>query len=559
MSARPRDPMMTASLPAVSPVLPTQAQSQHLGRYQLLAKLAAGGMATVYLGRIAGAGGFDRRVAMKVLHAHLAEDPNIRDMFLDEARLAARIRHPNVVPVIDVGEEPGQGTFLVMEYIEGVDFSKVIRAAAKRAARIAPPVVLRIVVDMLAGLTAAHELKDAQGNHLGVVHRDISPHNVLVGTDGISRITDFGIAKAEGRISSTQTGQLKGKLAYMPPERLSRKGGKVIDDARGDLFATAICLWEGLTGRRLFRGDDDLETVRKVLYEEIPKPSSIRPDLAPLDEIVLKGLARDPDERYQTAREFRIALEEVASEVGGLGRPEHVTQLIDALIGPSLERQRQAVEAAVQAAEAAILDAPVQAQGPVTSSFRMAERTPSMVTEGTAFTTERAAGTIWKASALVLLLALVGLGAYMFGRDTTPPSEVAPATPTAAPPGEAGRGLTPPLPAGQPMARPVAPTTPTVVATTGAPTAMVQSSAPETPTPAAEVADRAGPEPSEPTAEPDRRERPSHRTTMRIRRRAAMRERPQATTPTPPARPTPTPMSSPMTSLDSVLDNPYAQ
>lgn len=555
--------MMTASLPAVSPVLPTQAQSQYLGRYQLLAKLAAGGMATVYLGRIAGAGGFDRRVAMKVLHPHLAEDANIRDMFLDEARLAARIRHPNVVPVIDVGEEPGQGTFLVMEYIEGVDFSKVIRAAAKRAARLAPPVVLRIVVDMLAGLTAAHELKDAQGNHLGVVHRDISPHNVLVGTDGISRITDFGIAKAEGRISSTQTGQLKGKLAYMPPERLSRKGGKVIDDARGDLFATAICLWEGLTGKRLFRGDDDLETVRKVLYEEIPKPSSIRPDLAPLDEVVLKGLARDPDERYQTAREFRIALEEVAPKVGGLGRSEHVTQLLNALIGPSLERQRQAVEAAVQAAEAAMLDAPIQAHGPVTGSFRMGERTPS-VTEGTAFTTERATGTIWKVSALVLLLALVGLGAYMFGRDTTPAVAV-PAPSTAAPPGEAGGGLTPPLPAGQPMARPVAPASPTAMVLPPTPTSPVSAMEAAAPAEPATAASDEAPEAGETDdaaadeAESDRAAR-STRVTMRPRR-PGMRARPWPAEVAPPPPPPPTPMStmSTMTTVESVLDNPYAQ
>ncbi|MEM9072536.1 MAG: serine/threonine-protein kinase [Myxococcota bacterium] len=449
----------TTSLPAVSPVLPNQTQAQNLGRYQLLAKLAAGGMATVYLGRIAGVGGFDRRVAMKILHPHLAEDVNIRDMFLDEARLAARIRNPNVVPVIDVGDEPGHGTFLVMEYIEGVDFSKVIRAAAKRAARLAPPVVLRIVVDMLAGLTAAHELKDRQGEHLGVVHRDISPHNVIVGTDGISRITDFGIAKAEGRISSTKTGQLKGKLAYMPPERLQRSGGRLIDDARGDLFATAICLWEALTGKRLFRGDDDLETVRKVLHEDIPPPSSVRPDLKPLDEVVLKGLARDPEKRFQTAREFRRALEDVASRVGGLGRAEHVTQLLQALVGPSLERQRQAVEAAVQATEAAMSET-----GPVTSSFQLADRTPTRDTTGTALTTESAGGLVWKVSALVLLLALVGLGAYMFGRDNTPASTTALPTQTAAPPSEGPARLTPPLPAGQPMTvmrpAPVRPTPP---------------------------------------------------------------------------------------------------
>ena len=538
----------STTLPAVSPVLPNQTQSQHLGRYQLLAKLAAGGMATVYLGRIAGVGGFDRRVAMKVLHPHLAENSDIRDMFLDEARLAARIRHPNVVPVIDVGDEPGHGTFLVMEYIEGVDFSKVLRAAIKRGSRLAPPVVLKVVADMLSGLQAAHELKDRKtGASLGVVHRDISPHNVLVGVDGISRITDFGIAKAEGRISSTKTGQLKGKLAYMPPERLQKKGGAHIDDARGDLFATAVCLWEALTGRRLFRGEDDLETVRKVLHGDVPKPSSIRPDLEPLDEMIMKGLERDPDKRYQTAREFRRAVEDAARQIGGLGRAEHVSSLLEALIGSSLERQRVAVEAAVAASENAaggIANLP-----PMTGSFAAVhpeDRSHTGTTTGTALQTQ-SAPVLWRASAIVLALAFVGLAAYMFGRER--PVDAAGSVEVAAPPSESAMGLTPPLPAGDPQM--VATTAQSAVvppATTEMATTMVEATMVEP------VADDAVDE-----VEDDSEQVQVAGTSPMRGRMVRMRATPMTETQTQQqATPVATPMNTSMMVENAVLDNPYA-
>lgn len=409
----------TSSLQAISPVTTGAGglPSAYLGRYQLLAKLAAGGMATVYLGRIHAVAGFDRRVAIKVLHPHLSEDPNIRAMFLDEARLAARIRHPNVIPVTDVGEDPTHGTFLVMDYVEGMDLSQILRAAHKKTARVAVPVVVRIVSDTLAGLGAAHDLVGENGQNLGVVHRDVSPHNVLVGTDGITRITDFGIAKAEGRVSSTKTGQLKGKLAYMPPERFG-KGGQRIDDLRGDLFATAVVLWESLTGRRLFKGEDDIDTVRKVLDAPIPKPSDVRPELAPLDAVTLKGLARDPDERYQTATEFRADLERAAAAVGGMARPEHVTALMKAVLGPKLEQQRASVEVAVKLADEGGAGA-LTASAPPYSSAETS-------TTGTAIPARTTSPVIWQVAVVGLLLVVVGLGAYLFGRGTpeAPPMTV---------------------------------------------------------------------------------------------------------------------------------------
>ncbi len=408
----------TSSLQAISPVTTGAGglPSAYLGRYQLLAKLAAGGMATVYLGRIHAVAGFDRRVAIKVLHPHLSQDANVRAMFLDEARLAARIRHPNVIPVTDVGEDPAHGTFLVMDYVEGMDLAQILRAANKKGARIAVPVVARIVSDTLAGLGAAHDLVGESGQNLGVVHRDVSPHNVLVGTDGIARITDFGIAKAEGRVSSTKTGHLKGKLAYMPPERFG-KGDERIDDLRGDLFATAVVLWESLTGQRLFRGEDDIDTVRKVLDGPIPKPSEVRPELEPLDAVTLKGLSRDPNTRYQSATEFRADLERAAVALGGVARPEHVTALMKAVLGPKLDQQRASVEVAVKLAEEGGA-APALGGGYATSE--------GSSSHGTVPARPASSHVVWQATALALLLVVVGLAAYLLGRGApeAPPMTV---------------------------------------------------------------------------------------------------------------------------------------
>ena len=385
---------------------------QRLGEYQLLAKLASGGMATVYLGRRTGAGGFDRRVAIKMLHPHLAEDPDVRAMFLDEARLAAGIRHPNVVPVVDVGDEPRRGTYLVMEYIEGSDVAGILKAATKARQLIPAPVVIRLVSDMLAGLEAAHELRDASGNRLNVVHRDVSPHNLIVGIDGVARLTDFGIAKAEGRIASTKTGQLKGKLAYMAPERLrglNDGSTAVATDHRGDLFGAAVVLWEALCGRRLFRGGDDFQTARLVLEKEIEAPSTHLPMLSPIDRIVMRGLERDPQKRYSSARDFREALDSIAPKLGGMASPSEVTGFMRALLGERLAQQRAEVEEAVLASEAA------------------ARATPQASVES------RRGVPPWAAAAMVLATVLL-VGGFAWWQTAPGPARVPSAPPTVAGP-----------------------------------------------------------------------------------------------------------------------------
>ncbi len=288
-----------------------------LGRYALYEVIASGGMATVHFGRLLGVVGFAKTVAIKRLHPGLACDPEFVSMFLDEARLAARVRHPNVVSTLDVVATDGE-LFLVMEYVQGESLRQLERRAAEQGARIPPPIVATIVVGMLYGLHAAHEATNEHGEALGIVHRDVSPQNVLVGVDGVPRVFDFGVAKAAGRAQTTREGQLKGKLAYMSPEQLM---GRTVARPT-DIFAASAVLWEALVGRRLFRGDSEGEIIKKVLDAQVERPSKLVSELPPqLDGLVLRGLARNPSDRFATAREMARALEKCiplapTSEVG---------------------------------------------------------------------------------------------------------------------------------------------------------------------------------------------------------------------------------------------------
>jgi eukaryotic-like serine/threonine-protein kinase len=271
-----------------------------IGRYSVFDEIASGGMATVYLGRLIGSGGFVRTVAIKSLHAHLAKDPEFVAMFLDEARLAARIRHPNVVPTLDVVASKGE-VFLVMEYVQGETLSRLARLQRSHGQLVPLPIVLRIMSDVLHGLHAAHEAHDDSGLHLDIVHRDVSPQNVLVGVDGVARVLDFGVAKATGRSQTTRDGAIKGKLSYMAPEQLMSKGVT----RQTDVYAASVVLWELLTGRRLFTGDSEADVIGKLMHREIPPPSQLVPQLPPaLDAVVMRGLADSLDKRFATARDM---------------------------------------------------------------------------------------------------------------------------------------------------------------------------------------------------------------------------------------------------------------
>ena len=327
---------------ATNVYLPT---GHRLGRYEVLVKLATGGMAVVYIGRAQGLAGFERLVALKVLHQNLAHEEEFVRMFLDEARLAARIRHPNVVPTIDISDTPDTGFFIVMDYVEGDHLGALLAGAHKTGAPLPLPVTLRVVSDALAGLGAAHDLRSENGELLKLVHRDVSPHNIMIGSDGVARLTDFGVAKAENRLAHTRDGQLKGKLAYMAPEQAMRGSC----DSRSDLFAVGVILWEAVTGRRLFRAENPGATLTKLLHDPIVAPSTIDPALAPLDPVLARALDRNPDGRYQTAEELIDALEHVAPQVGGLASLREVSAVVRALTSEKLRKEHELLELAKEA------------------------------------------------------------------------------------------------------------------------------------------------------------------------------------------------------------------
>ena len=275
-----------------------------VGRYAIFDELASGGMATVYLGRLMGSGGFARTVAIKSLHPQFAKDPEFVSMFLDEARLAARIRHPNVVPTLDVVASKGE-VFLVMEYVQGETLSRLTRYLKALGQRAPLSITVRIMTDVLHGLHAAHEACDERGVALEIVHRDVSPQNVLVGVDGVGRLLDFGVAKAAGRAHTTREGQIKGKLSYMAPEQLTNAGVS----RQTDVYAASVVLWEALTGERLFTGQSEIDLVAQVIKRNIRAPSEVVHDIPPaLEAVVMKGLAARPQDRFTTAREMCNAL-----------------------------------------------------------------------------------------------------------------------------------------------------------------------------------------------------------------------------------------------------------
>jgi eukaryotic-like serine/threonine-protein kinase len=308
-------------------------------RYQRLEALASGGMGTVYLGRML-AGGSARTVAMKVLHPHLANDADMVAMFLDEARVATRLRHPNLVGVLDM-DLVGDELVIVMEYVEGSTLGTMQSALRQRGQKLPLEISVRILCDALLGLHEVHELVDETGAPLGLVHRDVSPHNLLVGSDGVTRVTDFGIALAAGRLASTRPdGTVKGKLQYLAPEQVGRKPL----DRRVDVFAAGIVLWECLTGERLFDAPTEAESITRVLRDPIAPPSLSRPEVSlELDEVCLRALERDPERRFETAGEFADALRRAHA---AMAEAAPVGSLVCDLASDTIRKQRESLDRA---------------------------------------------------------------------------------------------------------------------------------------------------------------------------------------------------------------------
>ncbi len=415
-----------------------------VGRYALYDEIAAGGMATVHFGRLLGPVGFSRTVAVKRLHPQYAKDPEFVAMFLDEARLAARIRHPNVVPTLDVVATEGE-LFLVMDYVQGESLSRLVRAARSQGQSVPLAVVTAILSGTLHGLHAAHEAKNERGEPLGIVHRDVSPQNILVGVDGVPRVLDFGVAKAAGRAQTTREGQIKGKLAYMPPEQL--RGG--IISRAVDIYAASVVLWETLTAQRLFAGDNEGEILAKVLEAEVPPPSRLVPGLPrALDEVTLRGLARDRQARFATAREMALALERCTR----LAPPSEVGEWVERTAGQVLVMRAQnlaeiesisshvpltAIPTPPPAAPAKPSEpsgpASAKADGVSSSQLSSISVAKSGVPEAHAAPASRRRGWVWGGAMLVVALGAAGAFREISARKeaASQPSE---AVPSAAPP-----------------------------------------------------------------------------------------------------------------------------
>ncbi|MCC6662913.1 MAG: serine/threonine protein kinase [Polyangiaceae bacterium] len=286
-----------------------------MGRYQLVDEIGVGGMARVHLARAVGVGGFEKWVAVKQIHHHLADDDRFIRMFLDEARIAASISHPNVAQVFDVGRD-GDAYWMAMEYLHGealLDLMRVGDPENSGTSAISIDVCAKLIADAADGLHAAHELRDAGGRPLNLIHRDVTPHNLILTYDGGVKVLDFGVAKMAHRLAMTATGTLKGKLAYMSPEQVQ---GATLD-RRADVFALGVVLWELTVGRRLFRVENDMETLSRILTYEVPHPSGLVAEFPQeLGAIVMRALERNRDARYGTAREFSRALNEYLLKAG---------------------------------------------------------------------------------------------------------------------------------------------------------------------------------------------------------------------------------------------------
>jgi len=307
-------------------------EPRRLGRYEILRPLARGGMAELFLARATGIQGFEKLVVVKRILPEMARDTEYVEMFLEEARLAAGLHHSNIVQVYDIGEDE-EAPFFAMEYLQGEDVRTLLRATQLRGERVPIEHALSIVIGVAAGLHHAHEQRDGEGKPLGIVHRDVSPHNVAVTFDGGVKLLDFGVAKTRKRVSATRHGTLKGKLGYMSPEQC--RGDEI--DRRSDVFAVAILLWELMTGRRLYGGRSDFGIMKSIVETDAPRPSLVWHDCPPeLEAIVMRGLRRELEARQETAEELQLALEAFARErrlpVSNAGLGRYVRELFGASV-----------------------------------------------------------------------------------------------------------------------------------------------------------------------------------------------------------------------------------
>lgn len=391
-------------------------QEQAFGKYTLIAKIGHGGMAEVFLAANRGPAGFTKLAVLKRLHPHLEEDENLVGMFLDEARLAARLNHPHVVQTYEVGHAEGLH-YLAMEYLEGQSLARVLRHARNFEQPLPLAVGVRLFVDVLDGLQYAHTLRDFDGTPLNVVHRDISPGNIYVTYEGQVKVLDFGIAKAGTQLNETRAGQVKGKFAYIAPEQ-ARPGRH---DHRADLWSLGVVMWEAFAGRRLFKGESEVLTLHNTLNSQVISldENSVPPALA---AIVDRSLQRDPDQRYQSAREMREDLENFMHDAGLRASRSDIGVFVMDLFERERDEQRRVLKAYMTGEMEGEALAPVQTS---TGSFSgvkgVSESLLPPVQSGEIEEPGRS-GRWLVALILLFSAALGGLLAAMFAKDGSPPT-----------------------------------------------------------------------------------------------------------------------------------------
>jgi serine/threonine-protein kinase len=434
--------------------VPRGAEANVLGKYRLIAELGHGGMAEVYLAVAQGPAGFNKLVVIKQIRPQLATDPEFLSMFLDEARLAARLSHPNVVQTNEVGQDADR-YFIAMEYLEGQPLNRILHRIG-RDGGLTLAMHLRIIVDMLTGLHHAHELTDFDGTPLNVVHRDVTPHNVFVTYDGQIKVVDFGIAKAMNSSAETRLGVVKGKVAYMAPEQA--RGERV--DRRADIFSAGVMLWEAATGRRLWKGIPDLTVLHRLINGDIPSPCSIDPEVSEdLEKIVMKALALKREDRYATAVDLATAIEDLLERMGDKNSLREVGKLVARHFEDNRTKIKQIVEQQLRAAKSLAttefqaislphLDAPslsgamsttgqreaMGSRSDLTGQRGAAQSTPSSLTASTAAAGPMAQGQRASKGGVLGLVAMLGIAAIGAGAwyMTRPQGPATPQNPPAA-------------------------------------------------------------------------------------------------------------------------------
>jgi serine/threonine-protein kinase len=401
-----------------------------IGRYRIYDEIASGGMGTVHFGRMTGAAGFARTVAIKRLHPQFAKEPEFVEGLIDEARVAARIRHPNVVATLDVLAEEGE-MLLVMEYVEGVTLSHLIRELSRDGKLVPIPIAIGMITGALYGLHAAHEALGEDGAPLQVVHRDVSPQNIIVGIDGAARVVDFGVAKAVGRLQTTTDGRVKGKIAYMPPEQL--RGLAV--DRRADVYSAAVVLWEVLAGRRLFKGDSGGETMNAVLTMRVPRVGELRPEVpGAIDDIISKAMGRNLEDRTTSARAMAVALETAVQPAG----PREIGDWLVSVSKDTLAERRAIVAAIESATASGRILIPPSSSGSLSKQDSIPTTDAAQIDYSIGFTAHHPPARSKKLGIIVgaalLGTAGVGVGTYAALHKSPPPTPEVAATASTPPP-----------------------------------------------------------------------------------------------------------------------------